>query len=52
MDEVFIGVPKNKSRLLIHQRDGLIVWFTHPMPNAWRRFWYWALLGWRWESVE
>ena len=21
------------------------------LPNAWRRFWYWALLGWRWESI-
>jgi len=20
-------------------------------PNAWRRFWYWALLGWRWERL-
>ena len=22
--------------------------FTKPKPNRWRRFWYWALLGWRW----
>jgi hypothetical protein len=21
-------------------------------PNAWRRFWYWALLGWCWERVD
>jgi hypothetical protein len=20
-------------------------------PNRWWRFWYWALLGWRWEKV-
>jgi len=20
-------------------------------PNLWRRFWYWALLGWKWEKV-
>lgn len=20
-------------------------------PGYWRRFWYWALLGWRWERV-
>lgn len=20
-------------------------------PNRWRRFWYWALLGWKWEKV-
>jgi len=22
-----------------------------PPPNAWRRFWYWALLGWEWQKV-
>lgn len=21
------------------------------IPNRWRRFWYWALLGWKWEKV-
>ena len=21
----------------------------HRRPNAWRRFWAWFLLGWRWE---
>lgn len=21
-------------------------------PNWWRRFWAWALLGWRWEEKE
>ena len=21
-------------------------------PNAWRRFWYWALLGWKWEKAK
>lgn len=25
---------------------------TRPVPNAWRRFWHRALLGWRWESDE
>lgn len=24
----------------------------HTMPNRWRRFWYWALLGWTWEKVR
>jgi hypothetical protein len=24
--------------------------FTHDAPNRWRRFWYWALLGWRWSK--
>lgn len=21
------------------------------MPNRWRRFWYWALLGWTWRRA-
>jgi hypothetical protein len=23
----------------------------HPMPGWWRRFWYWALLGWKWKVL-
>ena len=23
-----------------------------PMPGRWRRFWYWALLGWTWEAKQ
>lgn len=23
---------------------------TDKVPNRWRRFWYWALLGWTWEK--
>jgi hypothetical protein len=25
---------------------------TAPRPNAWRRFWTWALLGWKWERLK
>ena len=25
---------------------------SYHRPNLWRRFWYWALLGWRWEVIE
>lgn len=30
------------------------VWFDFiaPRPNLFHRFWYWALLGWTWESLE
>lgn len=24
---------------------------TKPLPNRWRRFWYWALLNMRWEKL-
>lgn len=25
---------------------------TRHYPNAWRRFWTWALLGWTWENPQ
>jgi hypothetical protein len=41
--------PKYKSELSI---GGLIfISSTDPVPNRWRRFWYWALLGWEWRPV-
>lgn len=24
---------------------------SHPPPNAWWRFWQWALLGWKWVRL-
>ncbi len=27
------------------------VMLPHPMPGRWVRFWYWLLLGWRWEKA-
>lgn len=29
--------------------DSFTLLAFHRKPNAWRRFWYWALLGWRFE---
>jgi hypothetical protein len=43
--------PKHKSRLLMLGHD-IMFNFTKPMPNPFRRFWYWALLGWRWEKIS
>jgi len=44
------GLLKHKSRLLM----GYVIIFSiiEPRPNAFRRFWYWALLGLTWESLE
>lgn len=39
-----------RSKLFV--TPDLVVGDKRPIPNRWRRFWYWALLGWRWESVE
>lgn len=40
--------PRVRGRIRI--TPNMIVEST-VYPNAWRRFWYWALLGWRWEKV-
>ncbi len=38
-----------------HSRVNVTPNFTisseRPLPNPWRRFWYWALLGWKWEAL-
>lgn len=26
--------------------------YTKPIPNWWRRFWYWFLLGWYWKTYK
>jgi hypothetical protein len=32
--------------------DLITVQSYEPVPSAWVRFWYWALLRWRWERIE
>lgn len=40
-----------KSRLKFI--DGTVIAdYAKPMPNVWRRFWYWFLLGWTWENIK
>ena len=39
------------TRLSI-QDDVILIGTSRPLPNRWRRFWYWALLGWRWERID
>lgn len=46
-----IAVPP-PVRGRVHICEDAIVIDSEVYPNAWRRFWYWALLGWRWERVE
>ena len=41
--------PRYQSALVIN--TGYHVLFEHPKPGPWRRFWYWALLGWTWEDL-
>ena len=40
-----------QSRLVI--ADGSLDFeLAEPPPCAWRRFWQWALLGWRWVDLR
>lgn len=42
------AIPRDKYRLRLNSN------FTveqQTRPNAWWRFWQWALLGWTWEEI-
>lgn len=30
----------------------MLVYSVEPVPNWWRRMWYWLLLGWTFEAIE
>lgn len=48
-----LAVPKRpRSRLVMLSGTECYMEFTAPMPNAWRRFWCWFLLGFLWLRVE
>ncbi len=41
--------PERHSQVRI--TPDFVVQSANPLPNPWRRFWYWALLGWKWEAL-
>jgi hypothetical protein len=47
--EGFSFMPKTKSILEISPE--FHVDLLGCKPNRWRRFWYWALLGWIWRDA-
>jgi hypothetical protein len=47
-----LGGPVARSRLCMSPGTDCYMQFTAPLPNWWRRFWTWALLGWVWSGVE
>ena len=52
IEEVFkirVSLPRYKARLIITPEFEI---HSAKYPNAWRRFWYWALLGWRWARMR
>lgn len=51
IDEVkCIEMPVYRSQLEV--RPDLLISFQRPPPNLWWRFWQWALLGFRWKSID
>lgn len=51
-DSTALRISLPHPRTVLHCSGCLTVGGIEPMPNWWRRFWYWALLGWWWEEVE
>ena len=51
MMNINLQYPQYKSELIITDDDGIVIKFTKQIPGPWRRFWYWALLGWRWRDL-
>ena len=45
-----IGVAHDCAALVIS--ENFTVYFKSGKPNAWWRFWYYVLLGWRWHDVK
>jgi hypothetical protein len=43
--------PKVIGTLIIHHIRYEVT-EKQGWPNTWRRFWYWALLGWKWEKAK
>ncbi len=53
-----IDQAESHSRLIVNQKwsegcEASTMTIESPLerPNPWRRFWYWALLGWKWEAL-
>jgi hypothetical protein len=44
-----IGLPPYRS--IARVTPEFAIYCTGPPPNPWHRFWYWALLGWKWERM-
>jgi hypothetical protein len=42
--------PEPEAYMVMHPAPFLTRWPVMKYPNAWRRFWYKLLLGWRFEK--
>ena len=42
--------PDYKSKICLGTTT-IVVMSDKKMPNLFRRFWYWLLLGWTWEAL-
>jgi hypothetical protein len=48
--QLLIQVGRPRSVLIIG--DAFRIESRQEIPNLWERFWYWALLGWKWERLS
>ena len=49
--EVYLIGPKPEHRWVLYITPDFCI-SGQAWPNPWRRFWHWALLGWRWERDD
>ena len=42
------GDPVASDLYYVPEQDARSITQPSSKPNRWRRFWHWALLGWRW----
>ena len=52
IDDSYLPHPQYRSRVSFNNDTNFLIYFSTPRPNWFRRFWYWALLGWKWEAIE
>lgn len=45
-----LNLPDYKSKLVITPQFEIL--FEHAKPNFFHRFFYWFLLGWKWENYN
>ncbi len=49
----FFKIGSNyRVQTVLHIMPDFHIHSTKPLPNRWRRFWHWALLGWTYETID
>lgn len=43
---------QSKSKMWMNDDESIVWYFAKKKPGPIRRFFYWLLLGWRWENCD